>query len=266
MYCIYYRSSSSSSTLNTMHHAPPPKRPRTSETNVQTVRFATFNTALSRSEAGVLFNELSTGSCIQARCIATIIQEVKPDVLLLQEIDLPNGGEDMEGSHQLLDLLINKYFCLGGKNPLPANHFQYKYPIQVNTGKTSPSLSPIGHSKKGHNAFGYGKHHGQYGMAILSKFPIIIEKIKTFQSEFFFNGKICFYFPSSYIHLCFGCLYHQIFIHTLLITVKSYIYKHTSYRIFMERYAKVSFFFFLLLTTLFCLSSTIKYLYIHVHY
>ena len=97
---------------------PPTKIARTKPKNeevkietqetLKTFRFATFNTALSRNEAGMLHKELLTGDSLQAKAIAAIVNEVKPDILLLQEIDLPNGGDDEKESLEILNLLVNQ--------------------------------------------------------------------------------------------------------------------------------------------------------------
>ena len=35
---------------------------------------------------------------------------------------------------------------------------------------------------KGEDAFGYGLYPGQYGMLLLSRYPIAVEKVRTFQN------------------------------------------------------------------------------------
>ncbi|MDP1562208.1 MAG: endonuclease/exonuclease/phosphatase family protein [Pirellulaceae bacterium] len=59
-----------------------------------TIRFATFNMALERREAGALTAELRTGQSQQAKRLAEIIQLVRPDVLLLNEIDRDDQSVD----------------------------------------------------------------------------------------------------------------------------------------------------------------------------
>jgi 3-phytase len=52
-----------------------------------TVRFATFNASLNRSDAGELVSDLSTPNNVQAKTVAEIIQRTRPDVLLINEFD-----------------------------------------------------------------------------------------------------------------------------------------------------------------------------------
>jgi hypothetical protein len=53
----------------------------------------------------------------------------------------------------------------------------------VNTGVPSGrDLNHDGEMGGPNDAFGYGKHPGQYGMLVLSRFPILQEKVRTFQN------------------------------------------------------------------------------------
>ncbi len=79
------------------------------------VRFATFNTALFRADAGQLADDLAAGGDKQAQTVAAIIQRLRPDVLLVNEFDydetgraiaafqetLPGGGARRRGSDPL---------------------------------------------------------------------------------------------------------------------------------------------------------------------
>ncbi len=58
-----------------------------------TLRFATFNVSLHRRSAGQLIRDLSGPDNTQAKRIAEIIQRVRPDVLLLNELDFDPRGE-----------------------------------------------------------------------------------------------------------------------------------------------------------------------------
>ena len=51
------------------------------------IRFATYNASLNRNKEGDLKNELSSTGSAQPDVIATIIQKVDPDVLLINEFD-----------------------------------------------------------------------------------------------------------------------------------------------------------------------------------
>ena len=57
-----------------------------------TVRFATFNASLNRNVDGQLITDLSTPGNAQAATVAEIIQRVRPDVLLINELDFDAAG------------------------------------------------------------------------------------------------------------------------------------------------------------------------------
>ena len=57
------------------------------KSNVETIRFASFNISFYRSEAGQLKRELSDGKSESPKKIAEIIQRIRPDVILLNEFD-----------------------------------------------------------------------------------------------------------------------------------------------------------------------------------
>ena len=61
----------------------------------ETIRFATFNTSLNRNTAGALQEELAGGNSGQAHKIAEILQRVRPDVVLLNEVDYDSSGKTL---------------------------------------------------------------------------------------------------------------------------------------------------------------------------
>ena len=131
----------------------------------ETFRFATFNTALSRNEAGGLITELSTSNHQQAKNVAEINQRVNPDVLALQEFDYDEGGK-------ALQLFQDNYLRIGQHGAQPID-FKYTYAVPSNTGIPSGrDLDKDGKIDGPGDALGFGCHPGQYAFAILSKYPI----------------------------------------------------------------------------------------------
>jgi hypothetical protein len=142
---------------------------------VEGIRFATFNMALNRSRAGALVTELEQGS-EKARKLATIVQLVRPQVLLVNELDYDTEQQSME-------LLHAKYFEVPQEisgETTSAISYPYRYTAEVNTGVPS-GLDLDGNGKQGEatDCFGYGRFPGQYGMAVYSQFPI--KSVRTFQ-------------------------------------------------------------------------------------
>ncbi len=153
--------------------------------NATELTFATFNVSmeaqnyLPRGETGnaaVLAELLQTDTQPQIRNIANIIQLVRPDVLLLNEFDYIEKPE--LGIQAFIRNYLNK-----PQGTAQAIDYPYFYYNTVNTGQSSPyDLDNDGTaSGVGADAWGYGFYPGQYGMVLLSKYPIDMAKVRTFQ-------------------------------------------------------------------------------------
>jgi endonuclease/exonuclease/phosphatase family metal-dependent hydrolase len=139
------------------------------------VRVATFNASLNRSVAGELVEDLSGPDDPQAQRIAEIIQRTRPDVLLLNEFDFVEGGVAVE-------LFQDNYLAVsqGGAEPIRYAHW---FVDDVNTGVPSGlDLDNSGDVGGPGDAFGFGFFPGQFGMAVLSRFPIDEDAVRTFQT------------------------------------------------------------------------------------
>jgi hypothetical protein len=139
-----------------------------------TVRFATFNAALYRSEGGLLQKDLEKGNDEQIKIIAEIIQRVRPDVLALQEFDFDEEGKNLQlFQENYLDKPLN------GSEPI---HYPYSMAFRSNTGiPTGLDLNNDGKTNTPEDAFGYGVYPGQYAFAILSKYPLETDSLVTFR-------------------------------------------------------------------------------------
>jgi 3-phytase/alkaline phosphatase D len=139
-----------------------------------TIRVATYNSSLFRDKDGQLIKDLEGGNNEQARKIAEVIQRVRPDILLVNEFDY-------DASHRAAELFRAKYLGVGqnGCEPIKFEHF---FTGPVNTGL--PSGRDLNHDGKPNgpnDAIGFGKHEGEYGMLVLSKFPIDSDHVRSFQ-------------------------------------------------------------------------------------
>jgi len=144
-----------------------------------TLRLATYNTSLYSDEAGGLIAELE-GDSAHARKIAAVLQNVRPDLVLLNEFDY-------DDAHRAAELFQRRYLEVaqpGGGEPLK---FPYRYLAAVNTGVPSGlDLDNNGSAggegrNRGNDAWGYGLHPGQYGMLVLSKYPIDEAAVRSFR-------------------------------------------------------------------------------------
>lgn len=139
------------------------------------IRIATFNAAMNRKSAGELTQALEKEDK-QIREIATIVQCVGPDVLLLNEVDYAE-------SHA--ELLLKKFLQVPqpGSPSDVSRHLQYAFSAPVNTGVPSGmDLNNNQRSTDADDAWGYGAFPGQYGMVVLSRFPIEKKGLRTFRN------------------------------------------------------------------------------------
>ena len=140
-----------------------------------TVTFATFNASMNRNNAGDLAAELAEPGSAQPDTIATIIQKARPDVLLLNEFDY---------DPEALELFQENYLAVphGDAEPI---HYEYSFIAPSNTGIPSgfdyDNSGAAGDFGPG-DSYGFGFFPGQFGMAVLSKYPIDHYRLRTFQN------------------------------------------------------------------------------------
>ena len=137
-----------------------------------TIRIATFNASLTRSGPGVLINRLAEGGDDQTKAVAQIIRKTRPDIILINEFDHDPVG-------LAADLFIERLSEPGeGTDGITYAH---KYDAPPNTGYLSGhDLNADGKVAGPEDAYGYGKFPGQYGMLLLSRFPIDFEATRDF--------------------------------------------------------------------------------------
>jgi endonuclease/exonuclease/phosphatase family metal-dependent hydrolase len=141
----------------------------------RTVRVATFNVSLNRREAGELREDLSKGSQ-QAGQVATILRTVRPDVVLLNEFDYDESGEALRVfQQQYLEADL-------GNDSIAPLKYPHSFTALVNTGVPSGvDFNNDGKTDGPTDALGFGWFPGQYGMVILSRFPIDRNGVRTFR-------------------------------------------------------------------------------------
>ncbi|MEM9187504.1 MAG: endonuclease/exonuclease/phosphatase family protein [Planctomycetota bacterium] len=145
------------------------------------VRVATYNVSMYRDRAGALLAEMCGGRSPQVRQIAEVLQRVRPDVVLLNEFDYDPTGPGGPGPPALVRAFRREYLeqPQRGLRPLRLQHAFYR---PVNTGFDSGfDLDKDGAKGGPADAYGYGRYPGQYGMLLLSRFPIDADRSRTFQ-------------------------------------------------------------------------------------
>ena len=143
------------------------------------LRVATYNTSLFDESTGGLVRRLE-GDDAGARKIAAVLQRVRPDLVLLNEFDFDQAG-------RAADLFQQRYLDVAQPGGGDALRYPYRYIAPVNTGVPS-GLDLDGNGEtggegrnRGNDAWGYGLHPGQYGMLVLSRYPIDAAQVRTFQ-------------------------------------------------------------------------------------
>ncbi len=163
-----------------------PNAPVAGQEPPSVLRVATFNIKeLSRAKIEQV-DETGVGANPQLRAAAAIIQRVRPDILVLNEID-HDYGAIQEG----LDFSARRFarlYLATGNDPI---EYPYSWAAPNNTGILSGiDLNGDGHAateadrgerSHGDDAFGYGVYPGQYSMAVLSRYPIAGDQARTFR-------------------------------------------------------------------------------------
>ncbi len=148
------------------------------EQSMPTVRVASMNVSLYGDVAGQVAARLAGGADGQAIKIARIIRSIRPDVLLLCEID-------HDTTSQTLDRFADLYLAAERTDPGEPTQpmiYPYRWSIPTNTGLFAElDLDDDDRQSLPNDAWGFGKYPGQYAMAILSRYPIDREHIRSFQ-------------------------------------------------------------------------------------
>lgn len=143
------------------------------------LRIATYNVSMYRKELGGLAKDLSgkvEGS--QPAAVAAVIRAVKPDILLLNEVDYDPDANNAA-------VFEKRFLSFESKDLLGGEPWSYKYVYDgpVNTGVPSGmDLNQNDRTTDPEDAYGYGVFPGQYGMAVLSRFPIDNQNVISFQN------------------------------------------------------------------------------------
>lgn len=153
--------------------------------NATELTLATFNVSMEAENyvakgqplgPQVLSQQLQSGHNEQIRNIAAIIQQVQPDIILLNEFDY------ITDPSQGVKLFLQNYLAKSQHGGKPIE-YPYFYYTAVNTGQASGfDLNQDGKiNQLPEDAWGFGHYPGQYGMLLLSKYPIEDGKARTFK-------------------------------------------------------------------------------------
>lgn len=149
-----------------------------------TVRIATFNIEELSWDKLARVDADGNGTDPQLVAAARIIQQVRPDVLLINEIDYTGVDEshDKVRTDQNAIEAFQKRYMEHPHAGSETTTYPYFYYRPTNTGVPSGyDFNNDGKTTGPEDAWGFGRYPGQYGMALVSRFPIDIAKARTFR-------------------------------------------------------------------------------------
>ena len=140
-----------------------------------TIRFASYNVSMyGQSEGEVLAKLENADQQITYRRLAAVIKDVKPDVLVLMEVDFDDTGSVLK--------LFNDNLLAIDLDGFEGIDYPYLYQIETNTGELSEvDIDGNGSISLPNDAYGFGNYPGQYASAILSKYPIDVNMQRSFR-------------------------------------------------------------------------------------
>jgi endonuclease/exonuclease/phosphatase family metal-dependent hydrolase len=137
------------------------------------LRIATFNIAMGLAEEGQLTSALNSGDDERLQQVAGILRQVRPDIVLLNEVDYDPNTDAAR--------LFNENYLAAGEGKQQPLHYPFHFRTAVNTGVDSGlDLDGDGETGGPGDAWGFGRFPGQYGMLVLSRFPLIRDRSRTF--------------------------------------------------------------------------------------
>lgn len=146
----------------------------TEQDKTDMLRIATFNIAMGLPEAGMLGRALAGTGDQRLQQVAAIVQRVRPDILLLNEFDYDPETDAAA--------LLNAHYLARSQDGQPPIEYPYHFRAPVNTGVDSGfDLDKDGATGGPGDAWGYGSFAGQYGMLVLSRYPLVSGESRTFR-------------------------------------------------------------------------------------
>jgi endonuclease/exonuclease/phosphatase family metal-dependent hydrolase len=125
----------------------------------------------------------------QVEAAATILRSLRPDILVLQEVDhVVDGSAPLDA---VVAAFQSRHLEAGGEGEAPLR-YPWRFVAPSNTGRLSgldldgdgvtADGSTRGTDAHGQDSWGYGRYPGQFSMAVLSRFPVDSAAARTFQT------------------------------------------------------------------------------------
>ncbi len=125
-------------------------------------------------DPNALAQRLEDGNDPGLRSLAEILQRLRPDVLLLNEFDHQAEFDAAQWLH--------RNYLQESQNGQQPISFSWSFSATVNSGVDSGlDLDNNGQLGEPADAWGFGEFPGQYGMLVLSRFPLDADRARTFR-------------------------------------------------------------------------------------
>ncbi len=132
----------------------------------ETLRIASFNTELSREGPGLLLRDIRRNDP-QVAAVIKVLMTTRPDIVALQGIDWDLDGLALVA---LVEALKDSGL-----------DYRYSFTEQPNSGiETALDLDGDGETGGPGDAQGWGRFTGQNGLAVLSRYPIAADRVRSF--------------------------------------------------------------------------------------
>ncbi|WP_425490741.1 endonuclease/exonuclease/phosphatase family protein [Haloprofundus salilacus] len=121
----------------------------------------------------------------QAEAAARVIQEVRPDILVVNELT-NNLQEGKYTDRANIDAFVENYLSVPQRDDLNGIDYEYTLQPESNTGvlpEQDYDFNKDGTAgERPGDAFGFGEYPGHYAFAIASKYPIDESSVRSFQT------------------------------------------------------------------------------------
>lgn len=149
--------------------------------------FATYNIEDLTTE------QVQTSGDEQAAAAARIIQEVRPDVLALNELvnnEQESAVRDVPSTPTNARAFVENYLSVPQRDGLEGLDYEYIHAPKSNTGVHSEMDldnngaidDTPGDRTYGNDAYGFGRYPGQYALAVVSRYPIEKQALRSFRT------------------------------------------------------------------------------------
>lgn len=147
------------------------------------VRVATFNIFELTAQKLAAVDAQGQGNHPQLLKAAEVLQRVRPDIVLINEIDYEAPSETAADTNRppAARMFLDRYLKVA-QHGQPSIDYPHMYYQAVNTGvPTGLDIDNDGRADGPADAYGFGRYPGQYGMLLLSRFPIVVDQARTFR-------------------------------------------------------------------------------------